>query len=147
MKIRITKEFTFEMAHALTGHDGPCKNIHGHSYVLAITVAGEPVQDLNDPKNGMVLDFAILKQLVRHEITEPFDHSLVLNIAHKEAYTGIQEKQNKLIWVNYQPTCENLLQDFTLRIKDRLPKEIQLHSIRLRETATSYAEWHAADNE
>jgi 6-pyruvoyltetrahydropterin/6-carboxytetrahydropterin synthase len=52
-KIRVSKEFHFEMAHALWNYDGPCKNIHGHSYKLIVTVIGTPLNDPNNPKNGM----------------------------------------------------------------------------------------------
>jgi len=45
------------MAHALYGHDGPCNNIHGHTYHLHITILGSPVEEAGDPKNGMVIDF------------------------------------------------------------------------------------------
>ena len=41
-RIRLTKEFTFETGHALYGYDGLCKNVHGHSYKLAVTVIGTP---------------------------------------------------------------------------------------------------------
>jgi 6-pyruvoyltetrahydropterin/6-carboxytetrahydropterin synthase len=58
--IRITKEFQFEMAHALLGHDGPCKNIHGHSYKLDVTVKGKVKQNTTDPDEGMVVDFTII---------------------------------------------------------------------------------------
>lgn len=146
MNIRITKEFTFEMAHALTGHDGPCKNIHGHSYMLAITVIGKPVNDPTDPKNGMVIDFSVLKKMVKEQIIDQYDHSLVLNNYHKHHYTGLSDVQNKIIWVDYQPTCENLLQDFTQKVLAHLPAQVNLHHILLRETATSYAEWFATDN-
>jgi len=76
--IRITKEFKFEMAHALPGYDGLCKNIHGHSYEMLVTVAGQPISDVNNPKYGMVMDFGDLKKIVRKIIVEVFDHSLVL---------------------------------------------------------------------
>ena len=56
--IRVTKEFTFEAAHALYNYDGQCSNIHGHSYRLFVTVKGSPVSDINHPKNGMVMDFS-----------------------------------------------------------------------------------------
>lgn len=77
--IRITKKFDFEMAHALMGYDGLCKNIHGHSYKLFVTVTGRPLQDDKSPKNGMVLDFSLLKDIVKKSIIEKYDHSLVLN--------------------------------------------------------------------
>ena len=48
--IRVTKKFKFESGHALYGHDGKCKNIHGHSYQLEVTVQGKPIADKNNPK-------------------------------------------------------------------------------------------------
>ena len=55
--IRLTKEFTFEAAHALEGYDGLCREIHGHSYRLFVTVKGTPCADESNPKFGMVMDF------------------------------------------------------------------------------------------
>ena len=62
--MRITKEFKFEMAHALHGYDGLCKNIHGHSYKLFVTVKGEIKNDKGNAKDGMVLDFDVLNVLL-----------------------------------------------------------------------------------
>ena len=67
------------MAHALYGYDGLCKNIHGHSYRLWVTVIGNVLDDSKSVKNGMVLDFSLLKKIVKPEIVDKFDHSLVLN--------------------------------------------------------------------
>ena len=78
-KIRITKKFGFEMAHALWNYDGACKNIHGHSYKLFVTVRGEPVQDENNVKTGMVMDFGDLKQIVNRTIVKRFDHCMVVS--------------------------------------------------------------------
>lgn len=147
-KVRVTKEFSFEMAHALWNYDGPCKNIHGHSYKLFVTVIGEPLNDVIDVKNGMVIDFGDLKRIVNKEIVAVFDHSVVMS---KDA--GYSKSQDVLDFVgnlqllDYQPTCENLVVDFAERIKKHLPNSISLHSITLYETATSKAEWHASDNE
>ena len=76
--IRLTKEFSFEAAHALDGYDGPCREIHGHSYRLFVTVKGHPSEDSRDPKYGMVMDFGILKRIVQEEVVSTFDHALVL---------------------------------------------------------------------
>jgi len=147
-KVRVTKEFSFEMAHALWNYDGPCKNIHGHSYKLFVTVIGEPINNVRDNKNGMVIDFGDLKQIVRSEIVNVFDHAVVMS--KDSGYSQSQEVLDfvgNLLTLDYQPTCENLVVDFAQRIKQLLPKEIKLHSITLYETATSKAEWHASDNE
>ncbi len=147
-KIRITKKFKFESAHALLGYDGPCKNIHGHSYKMAVTVIGKPLNDANSPKDGMVMDFGVLKQIVNEGIIKPFDHALILNANTKNINSPeVKSLSEKLILVNYQPSCENLLTDFVERIKNKLPNNIKLFSIRLNETSSSYAEWYASDNE
>lgn len=145
--IRITKQFRFEMAHALLGYDGPCRNIHGHSYELFVTLSGEPVRDSASPKNGMLMDFGDLKCLVKKHVTDIFDHSLVLNREMPEALLKpVQDSFDNVLLVDYQPTSENFLVDFADRIRKHLPEGVKLHSLKLQETITSYAEWFAAEN-
>lgn len=145
--IRVTKEFNFEMAHALWNYDGACKTIHGHSYKLFVTVKGSPISDSTNPKMGMVIDFGQLKQLVNNEIVFKFDHALVLSDkADLPSTESVKQMFDKLIVVNYQPTCELMVADFANRIADKLPSNLHLHSVRLYETATSYAEWFYEDN-
>ena len=143
--VRITKEFKFEMAHALHGYDGLCKNIHGHSYKLCVTVKGEVKNDSGNAKDGMVLDFDILKSIVKPEIINKYDHSLVLNAnsPHSEIDLSAFEK---VFFLPYQPTSENLVMDFALKIKSKLPQGIELYKVILSETATSFAEWNSQDN-
>lgn len=141
-KIRITKMFTFEMAHALLNYDGSCKNLHGHSYKLYVTVIGEPLDDQEDPKHGMVMDFSNLKHIVKNEIVEVFDHCLLLN--RKQPLEDLDDKFN-ILYVDYQPTSENILIDFADRIQKHLPHKAKLYSLKLHETETSYAEWFSSD--
>lgn len=145
--IRLTKEFSFEAAHALGGYDGPCREIHGHSYRLFVTIKGRPSCNENDPKQGMVMDFGVLKKIVGEEIISRFDHALVLRTTADEELRKVLASQfDNLVEVDYQPTCENMLNDFAHRIAARLPEGVMLHSLRLHETASSYAEWFAEDN-
>ena len=146
-QIRITKEFRFEMAHALLGYDGLCSNIHGHSYRLSVTLKGKVIDDDSNPKNGMVMDFGELKNIVKKEIIDIFDHSLVLNetTPGRDNITA-HPLFEKVIFLPYQPTCENMLSDFAMRIAKCLPSNITLYSLNLRETNNSYAEWFAEDN-
>lgn len=147
-KIRITKKFEFEAGHALFGYDGKCKNLHGHSYKLFVTVIGEPIHDTDNVKNGMVIDFGDLKKIVKNEIIEIFDHAMVFNAKspHLEVAQELKNKGHQIILVDYQPTSENLVIDFAQRIQQHLPKNISLFSLRLQETESSYAEWYASDN-
>lgn len=145
--IRLTKEFSFEAAHALGGYDGPCREIHGHSYRLFVTIKGEPSIDPMNPKQGMVMDFGVLKKIVNEEIISRFDHALVLRSTADEGLRRVLLEQfDNVVTVEYQPTCENMLDDFAHRLMKRLPEGVMLHSLRLHETASSYAEWYAEDN-
>ncbi|MBM1105062.1 6-carboxytetrahydropterin synthase [Aurantibacter crassamenti] len=147
-KIRITKEFTFETGHALYGYDGKCKNVHGHSYQLSVTVIGEPITDTSHVKLGMVIDFGDLKKIVKEEIVDPFDHATVFNknTPHVDLAIELSNRGHKVILSDYQPTSENMVIDFAKKIKSRLTAPIQLHSLKLRETGTAFAEWYAEDN-
>ena len=146
--IRLTKQFRFEAAHALWNYDGPCRNIHGHSYVLYVTVRGRPITGPEDPKRGMVMDFSALKKIVEDLIIEPFDHALMVNAGTPHlALTGEKNVFGKVVALPYQPTCENLIDDFARRIIPALPGGVELHSLRLHETTTAYAEWFACDNQ
>jgi 6-pyruvoyltetrahydropterin/6-carboxytetrahydropterin synthase len=145
--IRVTKKFTFDMAHALYGYDGPCKNIHGHTYVLYVTLKGKILEKENHPKNGMVIDFTDFKRIVNEQVIQVFDHSLVLNLNSPHAQLhDLHSNFEKINYVPYQPSCENLLIDFVNRINIKLPNNIIINSLKLEETPTSFAEWYLDDN-
>ena len=145
--IRITKQFDFETGHALYGYDGKCKNVHGHSYKLSVTVIGIPISDPENVKFGMVIDFGDLKKIVNEEIVDLFDHATVFNknTPHIELAKELKDRGHHVILVNYQPTSEMMLIDFSEKITNRLPKNIKLHSLKLQETGTSCAEWFATN--
>ena len=145
MKVRITKEFDFETAHALDGYEGKCKDIHGHSYHLRITEIGTPQHDVCLSDCGMVIDFGDIKKIVREHVYEEFDHRLILR--EDSRFKGIENTNERVRYVNYQPTCENMLIEIVEILKSHLTGEIKLHAAFLRETPTSYAEWFASDNE
>jgi len=146
-KVRITKQFNFEMAHALWNYDGPCRNIHGHSYSLFVTVIGNITCQKSNPKNGMLIDFGDLKKIVNEVVVSEFDHALMISReVPQENYKNMGEMVGKLRLVDYQPTCENMTADFAGRIRNRLPEGIELFSLRLHETQDSFAEWFESDN-
>jgi len=146
--VRVTKSFSFDMAHALYGYDGPCKNIHGHTYRLYVTVAGYPLADDHHPKNGMVIDFSDLKKIVRQNIIDSFDHALVLyeKSPHKNLQPQLTQQFEKIIFLDHQPTCENLLLHFQRILLPHYQSHIKLVAMRLEETPDSYSEWLRNDN-
>lgn len=143
--IRLTKEFRFEMAHTLDGYDGACSQIHGHSYRLFVTVEGRPVDCKGNPKDGMMVDFGIIKHIVSEQIVAPLDHSFV--IRRTEDNTDLIEvllrHYTNIHVVDYQPTSENMLLDFASRLTRAFPEGVRLAAMKLYETATSSAEWVA----
>ena len=89
--IRLTKEFHFEAAHALDGYEGKCKDIHGHSYHLKVTIIGKPIVDSSHPNCGMVIDFSDIKKIVRENVLTFFDHKLLLR--RDSRFKGLEEKK------------------------------------------------------
>ena len=136
MILRLTKQFDFQMAHALSGYDGKCQNLHGHNYRLLVTIEGAPIEDSDDTKNGMVMDFGDIREMVMQYVVEPFDHALV--VPQGSPFEHIEG--TKLIVSTFQPTCENLLIHFAELLKGHLPKGVRLYSLRLHETESSFAE-------
>jgi len=146
--IRITKIFTFETAHVLYNYDGKCKNMHGHSYKLFVTVKGTPIQDLDNHKNGMVVDFGDIKKIVKEEIIDLWDHSVLINALspHKELGENLEQQGHRVIYCPFQPTCENMLLEIAQKIKSKLPQSVSLAYLKLHETENSYGEWLAEEN-
>lgn len=146
-KIRVTKRFHFEMAHALYEYDGLCRNIHGHSYNLEVTLIGKSKKQPGHPKDGMVLDFGELKKIVNSQIVDKFDHALMVNSLFTETQIELlKQTTQRIIVVDFQPTTENIVADIAKILQQLMPTGVSLFSIRLYETVTSYAEWFASDN-
>lgn len=135
------------MSHALLNYDGLCRNIHGHSYKLQITIAGEPLNDAGSPKDGMVIDFSILKKIVQQHIVSNLDHSLMINEkAPTDKLSQLGQMYERHHVVPFQPTSENVVIYIAEKLKSLLPEQLQLFSVRLYETSNSFAEWFDEDN-
>jgi len=138
--LSLTKIFHFEMAHAICGYPGSCKNIHGHSYELQVTVTGDKENQNYIPAPGFILDFKELKQLVTSSIIKTFDHKLILSGSYLNQNPAIKSQEN-LIVLEAEPTAENLLIYMAKILRNVLPEEVKLVRLRLYETKDSYAEW------
>ena len=136
----LTKIFRFEMAHALHGYAGKCKNIHGHSYKLSVTVKAGEEGDGYIPAPGILLDFKEIKQLVRTTIVNRLDHQLVLSGDYIKAHPSIILEDNLLLW-EAEPSAENLLIFIRETLEQKLPDGVELVKLKLYETNDSYAEW------
>lgn len=142
--LAVTKIFHFEMAHAIYGYSGDCKNIHGHSYKLHVTVAGKHAIDSFLSSTGFIIDFKLLKQLVNENIVSRLDHKLVLSKAFITAHP-LTEKLENLLILDMEPSAENLIIYIQTLISSKLPEHIQLLELTLYETADSYVRWSPDD--
>ena len=123
------------------GYDGRCRNIHGHSYEMRVTIKGMPIMDDSSPKNGMVMDFGDLKKIVNEEIVDHYDHAFIINDQMpKDFIEEVKRHYERIIVLPFQPTTELMLLDFSKKIKKRLPQHVSLVKIFLKETEGSYAE-------
>lgn len=128
-KVYVTKEFNFEAAHHLINYDGACANVHGHSYKLQVTISGNiNLEDQKYASDCMVMDFKDLKKLVNSYIIDSHDHSDL-----NDLYDN--------------PTAEVMVVTMFNNLSKVLPKDVCLESMKLWETATSYAEYRGEDIE
>ncbi|KGQ37069.1 6-carboxytetrahydropterin synthase QueD [Gallibacterium genomosp. 1] len=138
--LKVAKEFSFDMAHLLDGHDGKCQNLHGHTYKLQVIVSGET--ENSGAKKGMVIDFADLKKVVNDLIISPMDHAFIYDqSSEREIKIAqlLQQLNSKTFALPMRSTAENLAQFIFQRLKENVG--FHLHSIRLWETPTSFAEY------
>lgn len=138
--LQVTKIFTFETAHAIHGYSGLCRNIHGHSYELHVTVSSEKSSDDFLPKPGFVIDFKDLKKIVKEEIVDYFDHRLIISNDYLAANPHLKDLENLDLW-SYEPSAENILLYILHKITPLMPQGIVLKKMKLYETANSFAEW------
>ena len=145
MRVRTTKEFDFEAAHALDGYVGKCQDIHGHNYHLTLTFLGEPIRDKSLSNNGMVVDFGDIKDFLNKTIKPLFDHRLILR--NDSRFLGLEQQNERIRYVDYQPTTENMLLEIVQIVSNSFEKKnnVVLCSAFLRETPSSYVEWHKED--
>ena len=89
-RLTVSKEFTFDCAHMLTGHEALCKNLHGHTYKVQVKVYDEQITEGSSAE--MVIDFKYLKKAIEECIKDLFDHALILS---SESFRG--EAENELL--------------------------------------------------
>jgi 6-pyruvoyltetrahydropterin/6-carboxytetrahydropterin synthase len=138
--LQLTKIFRFETAHAIHHYQGSCRNIHGHSYKLQVTVTSPHTDDNDIAAPGFIFDFKELKKLVLEGIIVKLDHKLVLSQAYLDEYEGMNAHENLVVW-QAEPTAENMLIYIRRELQKILPATTRLVSLKLYETEDSFAEW------
>lgn len=135
MKTKIAKEFKWEMSHRLPYHEGPCKNIHGHSYKMVIFLEGEPNHE------GMVIDFYDIETAMR-PLLNKLDHAFLCSNDDDKMISFLEENQYKYVVMPYYTTAENMVTFFMDEVIAYFKKfdNIETMGIRVYETEDAYAE-------
>ena len=134
--ITVTKTVKFDAAHVLTNHQGLCKNLHGHTYRVDVSVT-QPEGDDRD----MVIDFKDLKGLATEVICDRFDHAFIYNTAsvgEREIAAVVEKNGMRTVAIPFRSTAENLAKMFYGELKSRIPG---LSAVKVWETAESCAEY------
>lgn len=138
--LKVTKIFRFEMAHAIHGYSGACQHIHGHSYILHVSVQmKEQVRTEYLPGTGFIIDFKDLKSVIKKAVIDRFDHQLVLSEEFLKHHPHTKTLGNLHIWP-MEPSAENIILYIRQQILQELPPHVELCKLKLYETADSYAE-------
>ena len=141
-QVVVTKEFTFDSAHQLVGHDGKCANLHGHTYRVEVALKGPVIkEELSTAKAGFVMDFTDLKAIVKEELIDVLDHAFIAK-GDEPALKTLQESGSKVVVLGFRSTCENMSMYMTHWMKmNGLP----VHYVRIWETPTGSAICYADD--
>lgn len=134
--LKVTKTVRFDAAHILTNHQGLCKNLHGHTYRVDVTVAQRP-NDTGD----MVIDFKDLKRVCEEVILERFDHAFVYDETspgESEIAAVLAKNSMRIVAMPFRSTAENLARHFFEELRSRIPG---LAGVKVWETPDSVAEY------
>lgn len=142
----VGKEFTFDAAHFLPRYYGKCEKMHGHTYRLSVSVEGKIGE------NGLVIDFVILKKIVKERILDRLDHQLINDVLPVASCENIA----KWIWdqlvdlkslIREQLDDPNLPESIQKYFKDgekgidasEFSDQVRLYEVELWETPSSFA--------
>ena len=143
--MRITRRLEFDAGHRIPDHKSQCRHLHGHRYVLEVTLSGEIIQQAGDPANGMVMDFSEVKALARQHVIDLWDHAFLVyagDVTVVEVLASLPE--HKTVVLDCIPTAENLAET-AFRILDAVYRDVygnqlRLEQVRLYETPNCWAD-------
>ncbi|MBK6617500.1 MAG: 6-carboxytetrahydropterin synthase QueD [Nitrosomonas sp.] len=141
----ITRKFEFDAGHRISTHASQCRNLHGHRYVLEITLSGKIVSDEGVPEQGMVMDFSQIKSIVHQALINQWDHAFLVYAQDKVVLDFLLSiPEHKTVVLDLQPTAENLaLIAFDIldhAFRRCYMEQLQLDHVRLFETPNCWAD-------
>jgi 6-pyruvoyltetrahydropterin/6-carboxytetrahydropterin synthase len=143
--VLITRKLEFDAGHRIPDHRSQCRNLHGHRYVLEITLRGDLVDTEGASDRGMVMDFADVKALAMEHLVSKWDHAFLV-YARDEVVRSFLEQMadHKTVVIDRIPTVENLAAiafDLLANVYDaHYGVNLRLERVRLYETPNCWAD-------
>ena len=143
--MQITTRLEFDAGHRIPDHKSQCRNLHGHRYVIEITLSGDIINASNTSENGMVMDFSDVKQIARKSVVDVWDHAFLVFKDDKIVLDFLKSLPNhKTVIFPTVPTAENMAAEaFNIlksQYKDTYGNHLTLERVRLYETPNSWAD-------
>lgn len=152
--MQITRRLEFDAGHRIPDHQSQCRHLHGHRYVLEITLAGEVIEAAGQPDNGMVMDFSEVKQIAMRHVVEVWDHAFLVYRGDTQITQFLATlPDHKTVVLDRVPTAENLAR-IAFEILDPAYRDkyggeagnrLRLEQVRLYETPNCWADCHRSD--
>lgn len=141
----ITRKFEFDAGHRISTHQSQCRNLHGHRYVLEVTISGGIITEADVPEQGMVMDFASVKQVIHEALVDQWDHAFLVYAGDTRVLEFLQSMEgHKTVVLDVQPTAENLawiaFSILQRTFRDRYADRLELEHVRLYETPNCWAD-------
>ncbi|MCE1184640.1 MAG: 6-carboxytetrahydropterin synthase [Rhodocyclales bacterium] len=142
--MRITRRLEFDAGHRIPDHASQCR-LHGHRYVLEITLSGEIIQAGGSPVNGMVMDFGDVKTIAKQAVVDVWDHAFLAFRGDTAVVNFLQSMPgHKTVVLDVVPTAENLATQAFLILdplyQDKYGNHLSLERVRLYETPNCWAD-------
>ncbi|MGB4466941.1 MAG: 6-carboxytetrahydropterin synthase QueD [Azovibrio sp.] len=144
----ITRRLEFDAGHRIPDHKSQCRNLHGHRYLIEITLAGEVIETAGDSSNGMIMDFSDIKSIAKAELVDQWDHAFLVYAGDQSVVDFLATLPgHKTVKLDRIPTAENLAQIAFDRLRPAYQncygKQLRLQKIRLYETPNCWADVEA----
>jgi len=143
--MRITRRLEFDAGHRIPDHKSQCRHLHGHRYVLEVTLSGGIIQRAGDPANGMVMDFSEVKALACRHVVDLWDHAFLVYAGDARVVEFLASlPEHKTVILDCIPTAENLAEKafgiLDAVYRDVYGNQLCLEQVRLYETPNCWAD-------
>jgi len=144
--VSVTRRLEFDAGHRIPDHRSQCRNLHGHRYVLEVTLEGPVVEAPGASDNGMVMDFSDIKAIAKAHIVDRWDHAFLV-YAHDTPVRDFLASlpDHKTIVLDCIPTAENLARvifhTLAPHYHSRYGKDLRLARVRLYETPNCWVDY------